>query len=553
MNPISPRLSSIRVLRAVLLAIAAAAFAQAEPATSPLPAVVHPPAKEKFHIYLLMGQSNMAGRDTRQLALQKDNPHLLALNAGGQWAVARDPLHPRQGRIEPGAGPGIPFAAGMHEASPDITIGLVPCAVGGTSLKRWVKGADLYENAVKRARLAAPSGVIAGVLWHQGESDTTDQKSAETYEARLTKMLKDLRADLGAPDLPIVVGQLGGFLTKEKQPFAETVRAAIKHVPAVVPRVGYADSAGLGDKGDQLHFSADAQQEMGIRYAKAMQALRRTGSASVPQPSASAPPQSAVAVVDVWPDGRMPGKGANEPEAEKPSKDAFHRITHVSRPTLTVFPAPKKDAPAPAMTVCPGGGYSYVVIDKEGSEIAGWLNSLGITAVVLKYRVPNNRAGALQDVQRALSLTRAKAAGWGIDPKRVGVIGFSAGGNLSAKASTLFEQRSYPALDDIDRQSCRPDCAVLVYPAYLDNRQGGISPDLNLKADIPPTLIVHSEDDKTFVPGSKLYHAALDDAKVPHDFLLYQTGGHGYGMHCTREAKAWPEAAAKWLEKNGMR
>jgi acetyl esterase/lipase len=205
------------------------------------------------------------------------------------------------------------------------------------------------------------------------------------------------------------------------------------------------------------------------------------------------------------------------------------------------------------MIVCPGGGYSYLCHDKEGTQIAAWLNSAGITALVLKYRVPNNRAGALQDVQRALSLARAQAAEWNIDPRRLGVIGFSAGGHLAAKASTLFAERAYPALDAVDRHSCRPDFAVLVYPAYLDDRKGQVSPDLNLKADIPPTLIVHSEDDRTFVSGSKLYHAALSEAKVPHEFKLYPTGGHGYGLRCTREARAWPQDALEWLHKVGVR
>ena len=205
------------------------------------------------------------------------------------------------------------------------------------------------------------------------------------------------------------------------------------------------------------------------------------------------------------------------------------------------------------MIVCPGGGYSYVVIDKEGSEIAAWLNSIGVSALVLKYRVPNNRAGAFQDVQRALSLTRANAAEWNLDPKRLGVIGFSAGGNLAAKAATSFDPRTYPLVDNIDKQSCRPDFAVLVYPAYLDDRKGGLSPDLNLKANIPPTLIVHNEDDEKFILGSKLFNAALDEVKAPHQFLLYQTGGHGYALHCTKEAAAWPPAATEWLHKSGIR
>jgi acetyl esterase/lipase len=159
-------------------------------------------------------------------------------------------------------------------------------------------------------------------------------------------------------------------------------------------------------------------------------------------------------VVEVWPEGKMPGNRAKDPETKRPSKDPYTRITNVSRPTLTLFPAPKADRPAPAMIVCPGGGYGYVVIDKEGTEIARWLNSVGITALVLKYRNPNNRAGALQDLQRALSLARVHAAEWQLDPARLGVIGFSAGGNLAAKASAPLEQRSYPAIDAVDRANC---------------------------------------------------------------------------------------------------
>lgn len=251
----------------------------------------------------------------------------------------------------------------------------------------------------------------------------------------------------------------------------------------------------------------------------------------------------------------MPGTGAKEPEAEVKREDGFQRITNVSRPTLAFFPAAMKDdaKAAPAVIVCPGGGYNYTVMDKEGTEIAAWLNSKGFSALVLKYRTPKNREGALQDLQRSLSLVRARAGEWKIDPKRVGVIGFSAGGNVAAKASTRFDERSYAAIDAVDRESCRPDFAVLVYPAYLDDKAGHVAPDLNLKAKIPPTLIVHSEDDKTHVAGSKVYDAALTEAKVAHEFKLYPTGGHGYGLRCEKDAKAWPEDTLSWLGKIGVR
>jgi hypothetical protein len=257
-----------------LVGVVPGAVSQAQqPAASAAstPAVVAAPAKATFHIYLLMGQSNMVGRDTRSLALQVDNPRLLSLNPDNHWVVARDPIHAYDGRIPGGQGPGIPFGLEMLKADPKVTIGLVPCAVGGTPLSRWVKGADLYEQCMVRAKAVAGAGSIDGVLWHQGEADTTTKENADTYEARLVQMFKDLRADLGLPNLPIVVGQLGPFLDVAKYPFVETVRATIRGMPADLPHVGYADSAGLEDKGDQLHFSADSQTVFGGRYAKAMQ------------------------------------------------------------------------------------------------------------------------------------------------------------------------------------------------------------------------------------------------------------------------------------------
>lgn len=265
----------------VLLAILGWSWShgQAGPKETSAPAVVPPPAKERFHVYLLMGQSNMVGRDTRGLDSQVDNPRVLSLNNNGEWVVARDPIHPQVGRIAGGIGPGISFALEMLKGDTNITIGLVPCAVGGTPLRRWTKGkgGDLYEGAIRRAKRAAESGVISGVLWHQGESDTTEEKNAKTYEARLTQMFKDLREDVGAPDLPIVVGQLGDFLllTPEKNPYAETVRAALKQMPRALPHVGFADSACLEHKGDKLHFSTEAQRQLGVRYAAAMRELQR--------------------------------------------------------------------------------------------------------------------------------------------------------------------------------------------------------------------------------------------------------------------------------------
>lgn len=276
--------------------------------------------------------------------------------------------------------------------------------------------------------------------------------------------------------------------------------------------------------------------------------------ASLPLRASESKPPSSSVIVELWPESRMPGKAAPESETVLPGRgDDVLRLTQVSRPTLEVFPAPRSGATsAPAVIICPGGGYSALAYDKEGTDIARWLTSAGITAAVLKYRVPGNRDGAFQDIQRAVRLARARGADWNIDPARLGVIGFSAGGHLSACASTGFARPAYPPIDDSDRLSARPDFAILVYPAYLDTKGGTVAPELDLSADIPPSLIIHSEDDKSFISGSRIYDAALTAAGRAHDFKLYATGGHGYGLRCQKDARAWPDYVLEWLRRSGI-
>ena len=245
--------------------------AAAAPSTnlSPKP-VTAMPDKAIFDIYLLIGQSNMVGRDTSTLEQQVDDPRILAFNSDNQWVVAREPITPKVGTIAVGMGPGISFAQTMLKSDSSRRIGLVACAVGGTPLSRWVKGGDLYEAAIARVKRALPAGTLKGVLWHQGESDSDAQANAETYKVRLTQMFKDLRTDLNAPNLPIVVGQLGEYLTVDKHPYVNTVRDVLRHMPDTLPNVGYADARDLTDKGDQLHFTAASQVTFGTRYAQAM-------------------------------------------------------------------------------------------------------------------------------------------------------------------------------------------------------------------------------------------------------------------------------------------
>lgn len=229
------------------------------------------PQQKNFHIYLLMGQSNMAGRGKVDAASAPNNPRILAFNRDDRWIIASDPLHWDKPQVA-GVGPGLAFAQAMAEGQPDISIGLIPCAVGGTPLSRWQKGGDLYEAAVKRARTAAAAGTLAGVLWHQGESDA-NEKSAPTYQERLGQMLSDLRADLGIKDLPIVIGELGEFHVARNGAPSQTINDALRAIAAAVPQVACVDAKGLKDGGDNLHFDAASQREFGQRYAKAMRAL----------------------------------------------------------------------------------------------------------------------------------------------------------------------------------------------------------------------------------------------------------------------------------------
>jgi acetyl esterase/lipase len=257
--------------------------------------------------------------------------------------------------------------------------------------------------------------------------------------------------------------------------------------------------------------------------------------------------------VPIWPKNKMPGKGSEGTEHAVQSRgDGVIRLTDINEPTIAVFKAPGATQATPAVIVCPGGGYGILAYNKEGTEIAAWLNSIGITGVVLKYRVPKNQEGAFQDIQRAVRLVRQNAATWNIATNRIGVMGFSAGGHLSARLSTNSDQATYPKLDDVDDQSLRPDFALLVYPAYLSKMPGKVAGDLPVSAKTPPTFIVHTEDDKSFIAGSKVYHAALLAANVPAEFFLCATGGHGYGLRSNKEVSVWPKKCQEWLVKAGI-
>ena len=255
-------------------------------------------------------------------------------------------------------------------------------------------------------------------------------------------------------------------------------------------------------------------------------------------------------VLPLWPDA-VPGDTTDQDESLQPDRgDRITRVTHVSEPTLAVYRAPNQRRPVGAVMICPGGGYSILAYDLEGTEIAEWLNAIGMTAVVLKYRVPGNREGALQDAQRGLGLIRANAEAWGIDPERVGVLGFSAGGHLSANLSTHYSQRQYASVDGADALSCRPDFTVLVYPAYLGTPEWDLKDDIPVSKDTPPAFIVQTQDDRRLVPSSLAYYGGLSQAGVAAELHLFPTGGHGYGLRpSVYPVSQWPKLCETWMKR----
>jgi len=237
-------------------------------------------------------------------------------------------------------------------------------------------------------------------------------------------------------------------------------------------------------------------------------------------------------------------------------------VGNVTQPTMTVYPPKGKNTGA-AVLVFPGGGYFCLAINLEGAEVCDWLNSKGITGVLVKYRVPVRKAGpygesplALEDAQRTLSLARFHAAEWRLDPRKIGVIGFSAGGHMVAATSTHFDRRSYRAVDAADRASCRPDFALALYPGHLWNSDGDLvlNPNVPVTPHTPPTFLVQAENDPVdSINNSLAYYLALKNAGVPVEMHLFAKGGHAFGMARTKlPISEWPGLAEKWLGSIGV-
>ena len=263
---------------------------------------------------------------------------------------------------------------------------------------------------------------------------------------------------------------------------------------------------------------------------------------------ANAGEEKATNSIMLWPKDAV-GQGTEGMGTPKPDRGDGHiRLTDVTKPSMRYFPAPvqKEQEPVPAVILCPGGGYSYLVTTKM-TPIAQWLNGHGISAFILIYRTPKKRKDAFQDIQRAVRIVRSRASEWNVDPRRIGVMGSSAGGHLAARVSTGFDIQTYQEVDELDAVSCKPDFTVLLYPAYM-NKGKELSKEFTVSNEVSPTLIVSAKDDKGFFPGSPIYANALKEAGASIRVHFFEKGGHGFSLRPKQHPlSTWPDLCLQWF------
>lgn len=265
---------AMRIL-SILLLLLTAAVSLAADAPAPLP------DEQRMDLFLLIGQSNMAGRGKVEAEDQVINPRIWKLDKEDHWVPSVDPLHFDKPKIA-GVGLGSSFARAIAEKYPDRFVGLIPSAVGGTRIDQWKPGSDLYNEAVRRAKVAQAHGTLKGILWHQGESDSVAAR-VPTYLANLKEIAEHLRADLNAPDVPLIVGQIGRF-HERKAPYTKQINQELLSVDKVIPNSACATSEDLTDKGDQTHFDSPSLREFGKRYAAEYFHLTATTQPAANQP-----------------------------------------------------------------------------------------------------------------------------------------------------------------------------------------------------------------------------------------------------------------------------
>ena len=279
--------------------------------------------------------------------------------------------------------------------------------------------------------------------------------------------------------------------------------------------------------------------------------------------------------MDLYPENKVPGNVPGPDEEKSESNGGILRVSKIKTPTLTAYLPPADKANGTAVVICPGGGYSIVAIDHEGLKVAEKFNEMGVAAFVLKYRIPDTKnqtdpsIAPLQDAQQAILTVRTNAKKWNVDPERIGIMGFSAGGHLASTAGTHFERS---LIDNPDHISVRPDFMILIYPVisadiaitHSGSFKNLLGPNasaeqLNLysnekqvTAKTPPTFLVHASDDGGVSPNNSIvFYQALLKNKIPAELHIYQNGGHGFGMHNTTTKDEWMERCKNWLDKNG--
>lgn len=273
-------------------------------------------------------------------------------------------------------------------------------------------------------------------------------------------------------------------------------------------------------------------------------------------------------VVDVWP-GKTPGDVGIKGEENSRTYESkligqpTRLITNVTRPTLTIYSPPADRNNGTAMLICPGGGYHDLFWELEGEEVAAWLNSQGMTGIILKYRCPRRPGdvkgepppGPLLDAQRAVSLVRSRSTEWGISPARIGMVGFSAGGHLALATATSFEKRTYEPMDAVDKVSCRPDFAVLCYSGYLKAKdKDEIAAGITIPAGTPPIFLAHSSDDSISTAEHSVFmYLALKRANVPAELHIYASGEHDFGVrHNDKLPSSWTNLCLAWLRSRDL-
>ncbi len=569
-------------------------LAAAEPASTE-PASTEPESTEVAptrHLILIAGQSNAVGFDAKPGELPAseldrqvrfwwrcgDPPPDEHDSLGRRWSHLQPqplgrPKLPRENRQygnfaqpEGGFGPEIGLARTLLTKQPSQPLAMVKAAFSGTGLRTdWDPASDgeagsCYRALVQETRAAIKAAredgdpvQLRAMVWVQGESDA-NAEDASRYEERLRAMLTSLRQDLQAPGLVVLLAVNTRF-HEDRNEFVPRIVAAQTAVADADPRVEYVDTS-QASIANPVHFDAAGTLEVGRLCADRLLQLEHDKLAARAKPADQ--------VLAVWPDA-PPGdsrKLASERDFTKPADRLIAgrriiKLGNVAQPEAHLYLPPAEKRNGAAVVVCPGGGFHILAWDLEGTEVAEWLNSIGVTAIVLKYRVPTHGVEPpwlppVQDAQRTISLVRAHADQWQIDVEKIGVLGFSAGA-VTAARTALADRRLYVPQDEVDELPYRPNLAVLLYSGGLVNdARTALREDVKVTADAPPMFLTHAFDDRVPAESSVQLFLALKRVEVPAELHVFHAGGHGYGLrnHPQFPVTRWPRQCEAWLRQH---